>query len=212
MMTSSICRRVGNVTPVTGVTEVRLCGQAYAVAVLAQCVTVTGIPGAGADPVSVYFEPAAKRLLDRAHASRGEWVSTRLADPSIRQRTHWAALGIDVSKPDDINDGKAKTRWARALERALYRLHKRSGRSGSLRVEVGRRIPASPQFNPSDPGAGGFPPARQFRLKIDRGGSVAERAVRRLPDSQRIMVPAGTQEGGRYRPGGAWTGRGDRDY
>jgi len=165
------------------------------------------------DPVSVDFETAAERLLTRAYAKRGEWISVRLADPSIRQATRWANAGIVVTGPDTVPGGKAKTRWARALIRALYRVHKQSG-SGSLRVEVGRKIPASPQFDPRNPGAGGFPPSRQFRLQIARGGSVAMRAVRRLPDSQRIYLPANATgtEGGKYEPGPRWSNPADRDW
>jgi len=163
------------------------------------------------DPVSVEFENAAGRLLARAYAKRGEWVSVRLADPTIRQATMWANRGIVVTGPDTVPGGAAKTRWARALIRALYRQHKQGG-SGSLRVEVGRKIPASPQFDPRNPGAGGFPPSRQFRLQIARGGSVALRAVRRLPDSQRIYLPASGTEGGKYEMGPRWSNPADRDW
>jgi len=147
--------------------------------------------------VSESFDDTAVRLLERAHARRGEWVSVRLADPSIRQRTRFTSMGIgDLLGPDNVTarGGKgldAKTRWARALVRALYYQHKASGGSGALRVEVGRHIPASPQFDPSHPERGGFPPGRQFRLMIDRGGRAAMRAVQRQPDRSRIYTDDG---------------------
>jgi hypothetical protein len=161
------------------------------------------------DPVSVAFEAQARRLLERAYRQRGEWVSVRLADPSIRQRTRF--IGIDLLGPDNATavGGKgldAKTRWARGLIRALYRLHKNEyGRRGALRVEVGRHIPAPPQFDPRDPRAEGLPPARQFRLMIDRGGSVAMRAVRRQPDRDRIYDDEG-------RPTLRWADAAKRDW
>ena len=166
--------------------------------------------GAPPDPVSVAFETTAARLLERAYAQRGSWVSVRLTDPTIRQRTQWAAVGIDVDGPDNPSSRSgrgldAKTRWARGLVRALYRLHKHSGRSGSLQVEVGRRIPASPQFDPRYPERGGFPPSRQFRVRIARGGQVALRAVQRLPDSRRTFDDDG-------QPAARWSDPALRDW
>lgn len=152
--------------------------------------------------MSVVFERAAERLLDRAYAKRGEWVSVRLTDPTIRDRTRWAAEGINVGDPDPVTGNMAKTRWARALVRALYRAKLADRRGGALKFEVGRHIPASPQFDPRNPRAGGFPPSRQFRVKIDRGGRTALRAVQRLPDSRRIYDDRG-------QPAGRWGG-GDR--
>jgi hypothetical protein len=164
------------------------------------------------DPVSVAFEATARRLLERAYAQRNSWISVRLADPTIRQRTRFAQMGIgDLLGPDNATatGGKgldAKTRWARALIRALYRLHKNEyGRRGALRIEVGRHIPASPQFDPANPSAGGLPPARQFRLMIDRGGSAAMRAVRRQPDRDRIYDDEG-------RPTLRWADPAKRDW
>ena len=151
------------------------------------------------DPVSVAFDPAASRLLERAYARRGEWISVRLTDPTIRQRTRFLAEGIDVGGPDPVPGGgvNARTRWGRGMVRSLYYLQKHGGKSGALEIEVGRHIPASPQFDPAHPEAGGFPPSRQLRLRIRRGGQVALRAVQRLPDAKRIYDDDG-QPAGRY--------------
>jgi hypothetical protein len=159
------------------------------------------------DPVSVAFEATARRLLERAYAQRNTWISVRLADPTIRQATRFAAMGVgDLLGPDPVKGNLARTRWARGLVRALYRVndhehghpidsHGHYGGAPPLRVEVGRHIPASPQFDPRDPSAGGLPPARQFRLQIARGGSAAMRAVARLPDSHRIYDDEGRRGG-----------------
>lgn len=149
------------------------------------------------DPLSQAFDGTAERLLLRAYGKRGEWVSVRLKDPTIRERSTWLGRGINVDEADKggtASGGKgldAKTRWARGLVRSLYYLHKNAGRGGALQVEVGRHIPASPQFDPQHPDRGGFPPSRQFRVRIATGGQVALRAVKRLPDSRRIYDDEG---------------------
>jgi hypothetical protein len=148
------------------------------------------------DPVSVTFDAAAARLLDRAYAARGTWVMVWLPDPTVRQRTRWLAEGINVGGPDNpsVRGGSgldAKTRWARALVRSLNYQKKAAGRPGALRVEVGRHVPASPQFDPAHPGRGGFPPRRRIRVQVASGGKTARRAVTRLPDSARIWTDDG---------------------
>jgi len=141
----------------------------------------------------VAFQPVAQRLLQRAYQSRGTWVSVRLAEPSHRQIARWRDEGIDVTAPDPVPGQLARTRWARGLVRALYR--EQRGRSGALRVEVGRRMPGSRSYDPANPGEGGLPPARTFRLQIALGGVVARRAVTRLPYSRRIYTDQGDPAG-----------------
>lgn len=150
------------------------------------------------DPVSEAFDDTARRLLERAYRQRGQWITVRLKDPTMRQRTRWAAEGINVDGPDNpsVRGGRgldAKTRWARALVRSLNYVNKHETQGAPLRFEVGRHIPASPQFDPRYPERGGFPPSRQFRFQVARGGSAAMRAVQRKPDSERIW----TDDGGR---------------
>jgi hypothetical protein len=181
------------------------------------------------DPVSEAFDAAARRLLSRAYAARGEWVTVWLPDPTIRQRSRFTALGIgDLTGPDrpsvaaGTNGGlNARTRWARGFVRALNYQHKwyspaRTGpwrtqrrtvarSTGGLKVEVGRLVAASPQFNPADPGAGGLPPRRRIRIRLESGGAAKQRAVARLPDRDRIFTDNGT-------PGGRWSNPALRDW
>jgi hypothetical protein len=169
--------------------------------------------GSTRDPVSVTFDAAAVRLLDRAYATRGKWVMIWLPDPTIRQRSRWLAEGINVGGPDNptVHGGTgldAKTRWARAFVRSLNYQKKHAGRSGALRVEVGRHVPASPQFDPAHPERGGFPPRRRIRVQIASAGRAKEAAVTRLPDGDRWAV--GPQ--GQRRRGPRWADPSLRDW
>ncbi len=178
------------------------------------------------DPVSEPFDAAARRLLAKAYASRGQWASAWLPDPTIRQRTRWAELGItDLTGPDRPSTRSssggldAKTRWARAFVRSLNYQHKwnspMSGKAwarrsaprsaGGLRVEVGRHVPASAQFDPADPSAGGLPGRRRVRVQLAAGGAAKTRAVDRLASRDRIYTDAGT-------PGGRWSDPSLRDW
>jgi hypothetical protein len=168
--------------------------------------------GYSRDPVSVTFDGPARRLLDRAYASPGEWAQVRVADPGIRARTRFAGMGLaDLTGPDkpSATGGtglNARSRWCRGFVRALYYQHRNNSpyktggewkprraprNSGGLVVEVGRHIPASPQFDPAHPERGGFPPGRQVRVKLQKGGKAKLAAVKRLPDSRRIYDDAG---------------------
>lgn len=149
------------------------------------------------DPLSEAFDGTARRLLDRAYRQRGQWVQVRLKDPTVRERTMWVAQGINPDGPDNpsVRGGRgldAKTRWARALIRSINYVNTHEAYQGApLRFEVGRHIPASPQFDPRYPERGGFPPSRQFRLQVAPGGRAAMRAVARKPDSERIWTDDG---------------------
>jgi hypothetical protein len=174
------------------------------------------------DPVSELFDPAARRLLAKAYASPGQWVSVWLPDPSVRQRTAMAAAGVtsDLTGPDPVPAGgglNARTRWARGFVRAAYYQHKwyspaRSEQgfrgvkrtaprnTGGLRVEVGRHVAASPQWDPANPAAGGFPPRRRIRMQLARGGRAKDAAVARLADRDRSFTgPKGSRV-----PGPRW--------
>lgn len=68
------------------------------------------------DPVSVLFDSAARRFLERAYAAPGEWVTTRVALPTAEQ-TIWAARqGIDVHGRDHLG----RPRWTAGFVRAIY--------------------------------------------------------------------------------------------
>ena len=127
-------------------------------------------------------------------------------------------MGIDVTGPDNpsvAGRGKgglnARSRWGRGFVRALYYQHKwhsipgksqfRQAQrvspraSSALRIEVGRHIPASPQFDPRHPERGGFPAGRAVRVKLDRGGQAKLKAVQRLSDRDRIWTDEGNPAG-----------------
>jgi hypothetical protein len=170
--------------------------------------------GATRDPVSEQFDAKARRLLARAYANRGSWQQDWLADPGIRSRSRFLALGINVDGPDPLPPGggvDAKTRWARGFVRAVYYQHKwysggRGGEwrkdrrtsarnTGGLRIEVGRHVVASPQFDPRHPERGGLPPRRRVRVQLAAGGKAKTAAVARLSNKDRIWTDTGNPAG-----------------
>ena len=179
------------------------------------------------DPVSMALDPAARTTLARAYARPGTWITAHLTDAGPKTRKRFEALGIDLDAPDAGGSAtgggrgglKARTRYTRAFVRALYYQHKwysRQGASqswerrtapreaGALRVEVGRRVPASPNYDPAHPGKG-FPANRIVRVQVARGGQLADRAVARLADRDRIYTPDGGE-------GDRWSDAGRRDW
>lgn len=152
------------------------------------------------DPVSVLWEAAAVRLLERAYAARGEWVATRISDPTPVQVARMAARGINVLGPDRPSTAarrgglNARTRWGRGFVRAIYRVNKQY-RGRPLEVEVGRALPVR----------GVVPAGRAVRVRVRRGGQAAMRAVERKPDAQRIWADEGT-------PAGRWSNPRLRDW
>lgn len=144
------------------------------------------------DPVSVPFEPAAARALERARKARGEWVPIPLAEPTDGQRRRiLARWGIDVRGPDTATGRAARTRWARAYVRAINRVNKRQG-GGPIIVQVGQRVNL------------GGRPARAVRIATRKGGRAAYDAARAKPATQRIY------DGG--KPGARWADPSLRDW
>jgi hypothetical protein len=160
------------------------------------------------DPVSELFDAGARKLLTRAYEHPGQWVGTRLADPSPRHLVWLAARGINPFGPDNqsAHGGQgvnARTRWARAFVRAVYYQHKwwsgtgKSGwrtekrmvarHTGALEIEVGKAVRA----------LGLIPAGRAVRIRLRPGGAKARRAVEALPDTRRIYTDQGAQ-GERY--------------
>ena len=69
------------------------------------------------DPLSEWFDPAARRLITRAYKRRGQWTGVFLAPPSITQRAYAARLGIyDLYERDRWGE----QRWVRAYKRSVY--------------------------------------------------------------------------------------------
>jgi hypothetical protein len=138
------------------------------------------------DPLSEWFDPAARRLLERAYANRGQWTGVYLAPPTPLQRAHAARMGFyDLYERDRWGE----QRWVRAFKRSVYYQLKKHGwhdaprwnevrASGwpavSLQWETGRRVLRS----------GG--PSRRWaiRVKVDQGGSAAARAARAKPERE----------------------------
>jgi hypothetical protein len=154
------------------------------------------------DPVSEMFDGAARHLLIRAYAKPGQWVTTRVTDPTPRQAGYASERGIDVHGPDNpsVRGGKgidAKTRWMRAFIRALYYQHSNYGEpsvvslrsagrpwtfprdsryhsGGSVRVQVGQHRPA----------LGVIPAGRIIRIMLV-SAAAATAEINRRPESYR---------------------------
>ena len=140
------------------------------------------------DPVSVLLDHGARQILTRAYANPGQWVTTRLADPTPAHVGHFAAEGIDVYGPDKAGRGlNAHTRWCRGFVRAIYYQHlwysniggrgwraerrTTQRKAGALKVDVGRHMPA----------LGVIPAGRIVRVVLYPGGQAAQRAADRAP-------------------------------
>ena len=169
------------------------------------------------DPVSEWFDSAARRLLARAYARPGVWIGTRLADPTPRHLARLAAHGIRPHGPDPVSrlPGRgvnARDRWTRAFIRSLYYQHKwYSGKPGggwraekrnvardaaAIEVQAGRRVVARGQL---------IPAGRAVRIRVRRGGARSMAAVHRLPDSERIYSDDGA-------PAARWADPVTRDW
>lgn len=165
------------------------------------------------DPVSVLLDRGARKLLERAYATPGRWVSTRLADPTPAHVSHFAAQGIDVTGPDPAaRKINAHTRWARGFMRSIYYQHlwhsnvggrgwradrrMTERKAGALQVDIGRHMPE----------LGVIPAGRVVRVILHPGGQAALRAAQRAPAADRIFSADGSA------PGGAAADAGRRDW
>ena len=137
----------------------------------------------GRDPLSEWFDSAARRLIQRAYDNRGQWTGVYLAPPSPLQRAAAARLGIwDLGERDRWGE----VRWVRAYKRSVYYQLKKHGwhdapRWDDTRVsawpavalewETGRRVLKS-----------GWPSRRwAIRVRLHDGGAAASRAARSKP-------------------------------
>lgn len=144
------------------------------------------------DPASVAFDGAARRLLERAYASPGQWVGTYLSQPS----TGWIAWGWAHGIGLRERDRWGEVRWVRAYKRAVYWQLRTYGyarelgttprvsdtAARSLEWETGKLIMKK-----------GWPGRRwAIRVRLHAGGLAAERAVRsKRPPAERYTGPAG---------------------
>jgi hypothetical protein len=82
------------------------------------------------DPLSEWFDAAARRLLERAYRHRGEWTGIYLAQPGLRQHAAAARIGIwDLRERDRWGE----VRWVRAFKRAVFWHHRMYGYSDEFR-------------------------------------------------------------------------------
>jgi hypothetical protein len=166
------------------------------------------------DPVSVLLDRGAREMLARVYAvPRGQWVMTRLADPTDQHRRWARSHGWDLDGPDNAPtlSGKhinAHTRWGRAFMRALWYQHRQYGPvpgrgarglradrrmtpyGAALQVEWGRRLPGSTTGRV-------LPAGRAVRVRIAYGGKTARRVVEGKPAADRIYKDDGSM-GGRF--------------
>jgi hypothetical protein len=166
------------------------------------------------DPVSLLLDRGAREMLAQVYgARRGEWVMTRLADPTDRHRAWAKSRGWDLDGPDNAVtlSGKhidAHTRWGRAFMRSLWWNHKwfgpepgrgprgmRTARrmtptSTALQVEWGRRLPGSARGQL-------LPAGRAVRIRLAYGGKTARRVVESKRPDDRIYLDDGAV-GGRF--------------
>lgn len=164
------------------------------------------MPGSKRDPVSELLDRGARELLARAHSARGQWVTTRLADPSPEHLAWAASLGIALLGRDNAptlsgrrND--AHTRWGRAFVRALYHQHKWwSDGHGGWRVRGPRMTPyARPllvDWGPRARALGVIPAGRTVRVCMPLGARAgAVRAIGDTPEVRRIYSHRGEPAG-----------------
>lgn len=138
------------------------------------------------DPVSVQFDQSAAELLRRAYAADGRWVGTYLQMPG----PGWVAWGIRRGISLYARDRWGEVRWVRAFKRSIYYLHRHYYRSGQLdlsspRVSLERTKVVIWQT--------GRLTARGYaiRIRVDRGGQIARRAVERKPEQARYIDDEG---------------------
>jgi hypothetical protein len=166
------------------------------------------------DPVSELFDVPARRLLARAYEARGQWVMTRLADPSPRHVALLASWGINPYGPDNAptlagTRQDMRSRWGRGFARSVFYIEKWHGGAAGLRqsrlmtpnqtrsvvIEIGRRVRA----------AGVIPAGRAVRIRTVPGGAAATRHARKLPDTVRIFDDHGA-------PADRWSVADERDW
>ena len=142
------------------------------------------------DPVSVWFDSAAQRYLERAYARPGEWTGIYLAPPTAAQCARLAMMGFDPMERDRWGE----YRWVRAFKRAVFYNLKKFGYSDGLRVgqyrnsswpakslewETGKRVIKQ-----------GWPARRwAIRVRLHPTGAAASKAAReKVPARKRWII------------------------
>jgi hypothetical protein len=143
------------------------------------------MPRATRDPLSVWFDPAARRLIRRAYNRRGQWTGVYLAPPSITQRAYAARLGIyDLYERDRWGE----QRWVRAYKRSVYYQLKKHGyadgpRWGEERLSGWPAVALEWQTGQRVTRASWAGRRWAIRVKLHPGGSSASRAGKAKSDS-----------------------------
>lgn len=120
------------------------------------------------DPISEWFDVAARRMLVRAYADYGQWVTGWCPRPTDSQRAQAAALGINV----DEADANEHTRWVRAFKRSARWNLRMYGYARELRPGRRRTNTLNPQTLMSWDSTAGlvmrsdFTRAYQVRVKL----------------------------------------------
>jgi hypothetical protein len=146
--------------------------------------------GAQRDPVSVWFDQAARQLLERAYRNQGEWTGQYLAPPSARARARLALMGVSPA----ARDRWGEVRWVRAYKRAVYYQLKKHGFRDQMRYGGERTSPWPARSLEWQTGArvrkAGWPSARwAIRIRIHPTGAAASRAAReKTPQRERWVI------------------------
>lgn len=100
------------------------------------------------DPVSVWFDAPARRLVERAYAVKGQWAGVYLGPPGPAQLAELAALGISPWGRDRWGE----VRWVRGFKRAVFWQLNHYG--------TVRELAAEPNLAANAAGAGWVAPVR----------------------------------------------------
>lgn len=142
------------------------------------------------DPVSEWFDPAARRLLERAYKNQGEWTGQYLAPPSPRALARLALYGVNPY----ARDRWGEVRWVRAYKRAVYYQLKKHGTASGMNYGQVRASPWPARSLEWQTGARvmreGWPSRRwAIRVRVHPTGAAASRAAReKVKGSQRWIV------------------------
>jgi hypothetical protein len=146
--------------------------------------------GSQRDPVSVWFDDAARQLLERAYRNQGQWTGQYLAPPSARALAVLAVMGVNPM----ARDRWGEVRWVRAYKRACYNQLKKYGTRDRMNYAELRTSPWPARSLEWQTGAriikAGWPQRRwAIRVRIHPTGAAASRAAREnIANSQRWVV------------------------
>lgn len=142
------------------------------------------------DPVSVWFDEAARQYLERAYRNQGEWTGQYLAPPSPRALARLALMGVNPY----ARDRWGEVRWVRAYKRAVYFQLKHYGTRTGMDYGTERTSPWPARSLEWQTGAriqkAGWPQRRwAIRVRVHPTGAAASRAAReKVPDQQRWII------------------------